>query len=219
MPARNSRKIYLANSYYHLYNRGVEKRIIFQDEQDYAVFLSYLKQYLLPKPISELQKKLSNPSTFYKERASIIQLIRLNNFSDNLKLLAYCLMPNHFHLEVNQETPETIDVFMNSLCTRYTMYFNKRHNRVGHLMQGVYKAVPVTSDSQLLELSRYIHKQAIVLNNQPSSYLEYMEQRKTEWVHPEIILNYFSKSKPDMDYEYFVNGDNRFENIDKIRLE
>jgi putative transposase len=219
MPARNSRKIYQAKGFYHLYNRGVEKRVIFQDDQDYAVFLNYLKQYLLPKPTSELQEKLANPSTHYKERDLIVKLLRLNNFSDSLELLAYSLMPNHFHLEVYQENPETIDIFMNSLCTRYTMYFNKKYNRVGHLTQGVYKAVAVTSESQLLELSRYIHKQAIILNNQPSSYPEYIEQRKTEWIHPEIILNYFSKSRPNLSYEYFVNGDKEFENIDKITLE
>ncbi len=219
MPARNSRKVYLTNGYYHLYNRGVEKRTIFQDEQDYAVFLNYLKQYLIPKPILELQEKLSNPLTSYRERTSIVQLIRLNNFSGNLKLLAYSLMPNHFHFEVNQNAPETIDIFMNSLCTRYTMYFNNKYSRVGHLLQGVYKAVSITLDSQLLELSRYIHKQALILNNQPSSYPEYIGQRKTEWVHSEIVLGYFSKSKPNLSYEFFINGDNNFENIDKIALE
>ena len=54
MPARNSIKQYIENGYYHIYNRGVEKRLIFLDEQDYSVFLSYLKEYLLPKNESEL---------------------------------------------------------------------------------------------------------------------------------------------------------------------
>ena len=58
MPAKNRIKSYQAESYYHLYNRGVEKRIIFQDEQDYAVFLSYLQTYLLPKDEKSLRKTL-----------------------------------------------------------------------------------------------------------------------------------------------------------------
>ena len=49
MPAKNAIKQYLENGFYHVYNRGVEKRPIFQDDQDYSVFLSYLKEYLLPK--------------------------------------------------------------------------------------------------------------------------------------------------------------------------
>jgi putative transposase len=219
MPARNSRKIYLTNGYYHLYNRGVEKRTIFLDEQDYKVFLGYLKEYLLPKPTLELQEQLANQDINYKERATIVKILRLNNFSDDLKLLAYGLMPNHFHFEINQQDPETIDIFMNSLCTRYTMYFNAKYKRVGSLFQGVYKAVEITSEAQLLELSRYIHKQTLVLDNQPSSYLDYIEQRQTQWVHPEVILGYFSKSRPNLSYEYFINGDHDIGNIDKIILE
>jgi hypothetical protein len=49
MPAKNRIKEYFENSYYHLYNRGVDKRPIFTEQQDYAVFLSYLKTYLVPK--------------------------------------------------------------------------------------------------------------------------------------------------------------------------
>jgi putative transposase len=68
MPSKNSIKSYVENGYYHLYNRGVEKRIIFLDQQDYGVFLSYLKEYLVPKNEKELHEKLSNPNTSYKEK-------------------------------------------------------------------------------------------------------------------------------------------------------
>ena len=61
MPARNSIKTYYENGYYHIYNRGVEKRKIFMDQQDYSVFLSYLKDYLLPKDEDGLTEKLSDP--------------------------------------------------------------------------------------------------------------------------------------------------------------
>src|SRR3989338_4061501 len=103
MPARNSTKQYIENGYYHIYNRGVEKRTIFKDAQDYAVFLSYLKEYLTPKNEKELNDKFSNPDISYKEKDKIIKLLRLNNFSEEITLLSYCLMPNHFHFFVKQK--------------------------------------------------------------------------------------------------------------------
>src|SRR6266542_18296 len=97
MPARNSRKIYASQSYYHVYNRGVEKRNIFIDKQDYNVFLSYLKTYLTPKDVDQLQQELSNPDLLWDAKSKIVKELRLNNFCGEIKLLAYCLMPNHFH--------------------------------------------------------------------------------------------------------------------------
>lgn len=197
MPSKNEVKIYKSDAYYHLYNRGVEKRIIFIDQQDYAVFLSYLRAYLLPKDEKSLQKKLADPKTNYKEKDTIIKLIRLNNFYDTLELLAYCLMPNHFHLLVYQKTYDAIDKFMNSLITRYAMYFNKRYKRVGPLFQGIYKAVLVETDEQFIHLSRYIHSQSLasqgqpLKSKQPSSYPNYLGHISQEWVKPEKVLSYF----------------------------
>ena len=140
MPARNSRKQYLENGYYHIYNRGVEKRKIFLDRQDYNVFLSYLKEYLLPKDEESLYKRLADRSISLMERDNIHKTLRMNNFAGEITLLAYCLMPNHFHFFIKQKSAGSIDKFMNSLGTRYTMYFNKKYDRVGSLYQGVYKA-------------------------------------------------------------------------------
>lgn len=205
MPARNSVKQYIENSYYHIYNRGVEKRLIFLNEQDYAVFLNYLKEYLLPKDEKQLRENLSDPVTSYKEKDKLIKLLRLNNFAGEITLLAYCLMPNHFHLFIKQKGADMIDRFMQSLSTRYTMYFNRKYKRVGTLFQAVYKAVLVNSDEQFVHLSRYIHKQAIKKpKEQPSSYPNYLGRRQTEWVKPNEILTYFSKSSPSLSYQSFV---------------
>lgn len=210
MPARNSRKQYLSDGYYHIYNRGVEKRTIFLDQQDYGVFLSYLKQYLLVKETKLLYEQLANPTVAWIEKDKVLKLLRLNNFADEITLLAYCLMPNHFHFLVKQKSAETIDLFMNSLGTRYTMYFNKKYKRVGKLYQGVYKAVLVSSDEQLLHLSRYIHQQSFLLQGvalqklQPSSYLEYLGKRKTDWVKPGEILAFFSKKNANLSYKAFI---------------
>lgn len=220
MPARNAIKQYVENSYYHIYNRGVEKRLIFQEEQDYAVFLSYLRDYLLPKDVDGLTEILASSSTTSKEKDKALKLLRLNNFSEEITLISYCLMPNHFHFQIKQRDSESIDRFINSLGTRYTIYFNRKYKRVGPLYQGVYKAVLVKTDEQLQHLVRYIHKQALELGeNQPCSHLEFLGLRKTSWVHPKEILPFFSKTKPSSAYESFMGEVGSTEIIKDLILE
>lgn len=233
MPAKNSLKEYSNNSYYHIYNRGVEKRLIFQDDQDYAVFLSYLQTYLIPKDIESLTQQLSDPFLNYREKDKLLSILKLNNFTDEITLLAYCLMPNHIHFLLKQKSADSMDKFMNSLGTRYTMYFNKKYKRVGHLYQGVYKAVIVYTDEQLLNVTHYIHTNSTknmpiskfkkltskgdafcAYFSQPSSYPEYLGQRKTEWVHPEEILSHFSNSHPNNSYQNFIEKSDNIPIID-----
>ncbi len=214
--------------YYHIYNRGVEKRNIFQDQQDYSVFLSYLKEYLLPKNEKELYERLSDPQISSKEKDKTLKALRMNNFAGEITLLAYCLMPNHFHFFVKQKSIGSIDSFMNSLATRYTMYFNRKYKRVGHLYQSVYKAVLITSEQHFLHLSRYIHKQALASQGltlrswreqQPCSYPEYLGKRKTAWIHPEEILSYFDQANPKLSYENFVKQQDDGQLLQKLVLE
>lgn len=225
MPSKNSRKQYADNGYYHIYNRGVEKRKLFLDHQDYSVFLSYLKEYLIPKDIDALMKLISDNSTSPSGKDKARKLLRLNNFHEEISLLSYCLMPNHFHFLIKQSSPNSIDKFMNSLATRYTMYFNRKYKRVGTLYQEVYKAVLVDTNEQLLYLTKYIHKQALALqgealqSGQPCSYDEYIHKRKTEWVKPDEILSYFSSSNPKLSYENFVKGEDDYSPITNFLLE
>lgn len=189
MPAKNTLKIYVENAHYHIYNRGVEKRIIFQDEQDYSTFLSYLKTYLTPPP-----------DVFH----------RLNNFHGEITLSAYCLMPNHFHLLVKQNSKSAINYFMRSLATKYSMYFNAKYKRVGTLFQGRYKALQITTDSQLLHLTKYIHLNPTsttrtVLAQYPySSYRNYLGAINQTWINPKQILDSFYQRNQDLFYKSFV---------------
>ena len=234
MPSRNRTKQYVENSYYHIYNRGVEKRLIFLDEQDYAVLLSYLKNYLLPKDEKVLFNKLANPDTSFKEKDDILRILRLNNFYEEITLLAYCLMPNHFHFLIKQKSSTSMDKFMQSLATRYSMYFNRKYKRVGSLYQDTYKAVPIETDEQFIYLSKYIHRQTLIHQpakrihpkgrtlrgwEQPSSYPEYLGKRKTEWIHPEEILDHFSKTHPKLTYKAFVEEKDDFSIIQNKTLE
>ncbi|MDP2585836.1 MAG: transposase [Candidatus Levybacteria bacterium] len=219
MPSRNSTKTYIENGYYHIYNRGVEKRIIFLDQQDYSVLLSYLKEYLLPKQEKELYERLSDPQISSKEKNKVLKSLHLNNFSQEITLLAYCLMPNHFHFFIKQKNLNAIDKFMNSLATRYTMYFNRKYKRVGSLYQDVYKAVLINNEGHFLHLSRYIHKQALRLGNQPCSYPEYVGLRQTSWIKQDEILAYFSTANPSLSYRNFVEQPEDTDRLKDLTLE
>lgn len=213
MPAKHAIKEFVRNSYYHIYNRGVEKRLIFGDAQDYAVFLSYLKTYLLPKDEALLHAVLAEPTSTPKQKDQALKQLHLNNFSDTVRLISYCLMPNHFHILIKQTDATIINYFMRSFCTRYSLYFNRRYRRVGGLFQGVYKAVRVETDDQFLHLSRYIHRNPIALASQGeslqsyaySSYPQYLGRSRATWVHPEDVLAYFSKSQKHS-YQEFIEG-------------
>jgi putative transposase len=212
MPAKNSVREYVEGGYYHIYNRGVEKRTIFVDVQDYGVFLSYLKNYLTEKDQSEIEKELENRRLSPAQRDKIWLKLKRANFYEKLSLAAYCLMPNHFHLLLQQTSKHAIKDFMRSLGIRYTMYFNKKYKRVGSLFQGVFKAVLIESDEQLMEVSRYIHKQAISMpcemlhGTQPCSYEDFSGKRKTEWLKPDTILEYFENTNPKAAYSEFVRS-------------
>ena len=124
MPAKNAVKTYKPKSIYHVYNRGASKQNIFLDEEDYRTFLGYLKYYLTPFNLQGSSLKVS-PSRISR------------NHSEEIELLAYCLMPNHFHLLLNQEKVDSINYFLRSLATKYSMYFNQKNERTGHLFEGI----------------------------------------------------------------------------------
>lgn len=199
MPAKNALKEYEPGGYYHIYNRGVDKGIIFREDKDYKTFLSFLKFYL----------------TLQGDSLKVAPSRKLRNYVGEIELLCYCLMPNHFHLLVKQASDHGIDHFMRSLSTKYVRYFNTRYKRLGPLFQGIYKAVRVQSEYQFIYLSKYIHRNPLSLSPyresprrlqeyQYSSYGNYLRMFSQAWIKPEDILSYFSKIHPSLRYEPFV---------------
>jgi len=182
--SKNTTRQFDVDSYYHIYNRGVEKRDIFIDDEDRVVFLSMLKRHLSP----EIYKDSSGrPYTQYPE----------------IELLAFCLMNNHYHLLIFQkDDPQAFSKFLRSIGTAYTGYFNRKYKRVGHLFQERFKASKISNDVYLQHISRYIH-----LNpSQPfdykwSSLAYYLEQKSADWLHPERLLEGFHSPK---EYEQFI---------------
>jgi REP element-mobilizing transposase RayT len=185
MPARNVTKLYQEDAYYHVYNRGVEKRVIFKDDQDYKMFLYFLKRHL---------SRHAEPNS----RNQVYE-----TYAGRVELLAYCLMPNHFHLlfYLNNDT-KAISELMRKVAGTYTAYFNRRHNRVGYLFQGTYKASEVDNDAYLLHISRYIHRNPEDYYNWPYSSLQYyIGDWKSDWVVPDRIYKLYEWGT----YEAFLN--------------
>lgn len=208
MPSKNVVKIYIENGYYHAYNRGVEKRIIFEDDKDYRVFLNLLKAYLSPE---NSQNKHPLIGTNYLPTRIRV----LKSFYGQVVLISYCLMPNHFHFLLKQTKLKAMAEFMKALCTTYSMYFNKRYGRVGTLFQGTYKAVNIETEPYLLHLSRYIHLNPDVTGLHPvssyrySSYPYYLGTKNAVWVKPDEILGYFKTARSTslsdcLSYQSFV---------------
>lgn len=193
MPSKYAIKEFVEDGVYHVYNRGVEKRDIFLDDQDYAMFLFLLRQYLLDPAILKQAPLGTDPSR-----------IERKNFNKRIDLLGYCLMPNHFHLILQQQSSGDMSQFMKCLATNYAMHFNYKYKRSGVLFQGRYKAILVDNDSHLLQLSRYIHRNPIELlgtypNNRLtdyaySSYQEYLGLRNTKWVNPDFVISVLASS-------------------------
>ena len=175
MPSRNRIKIYAPDTYYHVYNRGVERRLIFKDSDDYAVFLNLLKRYLSGK---EEKDKFGRP---YKD------------LSDAVELLAFCLMPNHFHLFLYQIKSQGMTELLQRVSTAYVRYFNNKYQREGPLFQDRFKASFIGNDAYLWHISRYIHLNPNKLargwrNYTYSSLPYYLDNRKTAWVKPRRVL-------------------------------
>jgi REP element-mobilizing transposase RayT len=181
--------------YYHIFNRGVDKRKIFLEKRDYFRFLESMKELNTTKVIDSLYRhkqlkrkkekieaKLLRFDTNRRSLASTIPAAPL------VEIIAYCLNPNHYHLLIKSLIKNGVSKFMHKLNTGYTKYFNAKHKRSGSLFQGTFKAVEITSDFQLAHASAYIngnaevHKIAKAKDWPWSSYPDYLDQRENNLI-------------------------------------
>lgn len=171
---------------YHIYNRGVEKRTIFLDDRDRIRFINSLAIF----NSSDLDPNVSRTM-----RNTLMTGVRLQSDDQLVEIMAFCLMPNHFHLMMRARTERGISKFMQKLGTGYANYFNLRRQRVGSLFQNKYKSVPIMDDAHFLWLPHYIHCNPAKKNDWSptsvkgyrwSSYGEYAEDAGNKR-YPEII--------------------------------
>jgi len=146
-----NRKIaFIPDNYYHIYNRGVEKRKIFLEEKDYRRFLILLS---ICNGFDAVNIR-DNPPEDQIPRKRKETLVDIG---------AYCLMPNHFHLLIREKSESGITNFMRKLGTAYAMYFNKKNKRNGGLFQGKFGAQLLNNDNYLKYIFAYVHLNPIKL--------------------------------------------------------
>ena len=138
---------FINGEFYHVYNRGVEKRRIFMDDKDYLRFIHCLFEF------NDVDTVL-NFGFHYRGSTSIVERKPRKLLVD---IIAFALMPNHYHLVLRQRSENGIPIFLQKIGTGYTMYFNAKHDRSGVLFQGAYKAKHVHEDRYLRYLVQYIH--------------------------------------------------------------
>ena len=139
-----NREPFVTDQYYHVYNRGTDKRVIFNDATDYRRFVLAIKEFNTKDSVL-LRTKKKDVETKSRQDSPLVEIV------------CWTLMPNHFHLLIKQLEDGGIAKFLQKLCVGYTMYFNKRYERSGNLFQGVTKSVIIDDDAQLLHVARYIH--------------------------------------------------------------
>ena len=176
-------KLFRAGNCYHIYNRGDNKEEIFKEPQDYENFLKRLKLAAGIPIQTTLRIKPCPKDSFY--------------------ILSYCLMPNHYHILVKQNSEVPIGDLINKVATSYVKYFNAKYRRVGNLFQDIFKAKHIDSDSYLTYVTAYIHNNpADPFRYTYSSLPDYLGLRAGTLCNTEFILNLFKKDRAA--YKKFV---------------
>jgi putative transposase len=185
-------KTFRAGQIYHVFNRGNQKQNIFVDESDYLNFL----------------KRITIVLGQMTEHGLRIKPVPKEAFS----ILCYCLMPNHFHLLIRQNSNLGIDRLIAKASTSYAMYFNRKYKKVGNLFQDAFKAKLVDNDSYFTYLSAYIHNNPSDPKIYPySSFLDYCGDRAGTLCEKDLLLGMFANDP--MAYKKFVEKyDQSYEN-------
>ena len=213
MPYRKT--IFAPNETYHTLNRGVARQPIFFHTQHYARMLKLIDYYRFANtPTSFSQLMTVNVET----RQEILDRIKKEN-KLHVEILAFCLMPNHFHLLLKQISEKGVVNFMANFQNGYVKYLNTRENRVGPLFQSAFKAKRIETDDQLIHVSRYIHLNPSTgylvkienLTEYPWSSLSlYLNRRaiNNSFIKKDIIMGFF---KEGIDYRKFIFDQARYQ--------
>lgn len=198
--------------YYHIFNRGVGKKTIFYTKKEYARFILLI--LALQGPVS--LKKTNRVTAAFAHDLDMVGALPPGHIEKiaakrYVSLCAFCLMPNHFHLLLKEESEAGIPTFMQRIQTAYTMYYNTRYETSGHLFQGPYKLVHIETDRQLLHTSAYIHRNPIELGFTPKRLAEYPWSSLTDYIHYnrwgrllnlDLLVSFSGKGNAT--YEHFV---------------
>lgn len=214
---------FITGEYYHIYNRGIDKRIIFKSKRDYERFIMLLY-------IANSNNSFRLDNILNKQKETFTEILLLDKGKPLVSIGAWCLMTNHFHLLVRQDIDGGITKFMKKLGTGYSMFFNIKYQRNGALFGGLFKSKLIgVDDNYMRHLLGYIHINPLEIRfpkwedqiNRPtiemrkflesyqySSYLDYIGEDRMEKriLNTENFPEYFldSKSFGDFVENYFT---------------
>lgn len=218
MPARNTPLV--TGEFYHIFNRGINKQPIFLSSRDYKRSVEMLRYYSFANVKLRYSKflLLSN-----EERNRLLSKYKKEN-KKIVNIISFCLMPNHFHLLLQQSEDGGISNFLSIFQNSYTRFFNTKYTKIGPILQGQFKAVHIEDEYQLLHLSRYIHLNPFTsfIVQKIEDLEKYLWSSFTEYLKEETIVDnsriILSNFKTMEDYKKFVfdQGDYQRE-LDKIK--
>lgn len=184
---------FVKGEFYHVFNRGTEKRNIFSDFNDFSRFFQSINQFNTIEPIGSIYE-----NSFSKDL--------VKNKKKLVNFVCYCINPNHYHFILEQLVEKGIEKFMHRVGTGYTKYFNNKYERSGALFQGVFKSIRIDSNEYLLHVSAYVNLNARVhqLGSEASkfsksSWDEYVDN-KDGFCEKDIVLGQFKNSAEYKDF-------------------
>lgn len=197
--------------FYHIYSRSIAKYVVFNNEIEYGRMLNLIDLYRFKDFDYRFSKFLSLQQN---TRQSIISDVRKSN-NCAVDVIAYCVMPTHFHFVLKQKINNGITEYIGRVLNSYSKFFNIRHNRSGPLWTGPFMNVLIKNDEQLIHLTRYIHlnptSAGIVKTPEDwafSSYREYVNEKKTD----NIICNTKNLFETSCEeYKNFVNDQKAYQ--------
>ncbi len=195
MPYRND--IISQGEIYHVFNRSVARQSIFTTLRDYKRGLNLIKYYQFFRP--PLRFSHFNRLPVNKRSNFLLQLEKTG--IKNIEILAFCLMPNHFHFLLKELATNGITTFMRNYQNSYAKYFNTKYDRTGSVFQSMFKTVRIETDDQLTHITRYIHLNpytSFMVKNLSelehysfSSYPTYLGNNIYPFVNTKKVLQFF----------------------------
>jgi len=189
----------ITGQYYHIYNRGVDKRDIFMNKNDLDRFILSIIKFNIVNPtggIKELFLVKNNISGVGHLKVEEKQLV---------SIVCYCINPNHFHFILKQEQDGGISEFMKRLLGGYTNYFNQTYDRSGALFQGRFKSHMIATDRYFLKIYPYVNVNYLVHDiPDEKKYLI----RASDMEYEENVFNLVSKKEADNLLEFYGGLEN-----------
>ena len=199
MPGRKHK--FIIDGIYHVYNKTIEKRKLFDNKDICSKFIEIIQYYRSANSIlrfSKYQKLTSEFKQYYKNK-----ILDLNSF--RVEILAFCLMPTHYHLLLKQKQQKGISIVISQIQNSLTRYYNVKTEKNGPIFLHRFKSKPISNEKELKHTSRYIHlnpySSGVIqdieeLEHYPwSSLHEYLADSSTSLAQPEYILSTFNNDK------------------------